>query len=261
MTGQIIGNIDVAQVVLYVFWIFFAGLIWYIRKEDRREGYPLEDDATGAYNKDPWLFLAQPKTFVLPHGGGEVSFPNDIRDNRKIMGERTAPFSGSSYAPTGDPMKAGIGPGSWAERRNVPDLTAHGDARITPMRSAKEFAVASGDVDPRGLMVVGCDKVAAGTVKDVWVDRAESLIRYLEVEVPTTGKTPLNVLVPMGFCVLKNIGGRQAFYVNAIKAEHFADVPKTTKKTQITLLEEEKIMAYFGAGTLYATPQRQESFL
>jgi photosynthetic reaction center H subunit len=27
---------------------------------------------------------------------------------------------------------------------------------------------------------------------------------------------------------------------------------------QITLLEEEKIMAYFGAGTLYATPQRQE---
>jgi len=26
----------------------------------------------------------------------------------------------------------------------------------------------------------------------------------------------------------------------------------------VTLLEEEKIMAYFGAGTLYATPERQE---
>jgi len=27
---------------------------------------------------------------------------------------------------------------------------------------------------------------------------------------------------------------------------------------QVTLLEEEKIMAYFGAGSLYATPLRQE---
>ncbi|MEY3461886.1 MAG: hypothetical protein RLZZ03_1539, partial [Pseudomonadota bacterium] len=28
--------------------------------------------------------------------------------------------------------------------------------------------------------------------------------------------------------------------------------------TQVTLLEEEKIMAYYGAGTLYATPDIQE---
>ena len=47
MTGQIMSNIDVAQIVLYAFWIFFAGLIFYIRREDRREGYPLEYDLTG----------------------------------------------------------------------------------------------------------------------------------------------------------------------------------------------------------------------
>jgi photosynthetic reaction center H subunit len=29
----------------------------------------------------------------------------------------------------------------------------------------------------------------------------------------------------------------------------------------VTLLEEEKIMAYFGAGTLYATPARAEAIL
>ncbi len=34
--------IDFAQVSLYVFWIFFAGLIYYLRQEDKREGYPLE---------------------------------------------------------------------------------------------------------------------------------------------------------------------------------------------------------------------------
>ena len=34
--------IDVAQVVLYGFWIFFAALIFYLRTEDKREGYPLQ---------------------------------------------------------------------------------------------------------------------------------------------------------------------------------------------------------------------------
>jgi photosynthetic reaction center H subunit len=32
----------------------------------------------------------------------------------------------------------------------------------------------------------------------------------------------------------------------------------TKRDDQVTLLEEEKIMAYYGGGTLYATPQRQE---
>ncbi len=34
--------LDVAQVTLYVFWIFFGCLIYYLRREDKREGYPLE---------------------------------------------------------------------------------------------------------------------------------------------------------------------------------------------------------------------------
>lgn len=34
--------VDFAQIALYVFWIFFAGLIYYLRREDKREGYPLE---------------------------------------------------------------------------------------------------------------------------------------------------------------------------------------------------------------------------
>ena len=42
MKGQITQNIDVAQVVLYTFWAFFAYLIFWLRREDKREGYPLE---------------------------------------------------------------------------------------------------------------------------------------------------------------------------------------------------------------------------
>jgi photosynthetic reaction center H subunit len=47
-------------------------------------------------------------------------------------------------------------------------------------------------------------------------------------------------------------------HVAAILGAQFANVPKTKSMEQITLLEEEKVTAYYGAGTLYATPDRQE---
>lgn len=34
--------IDGAQITLYAFWAFFVGLVIYLRREDKREGYPLE---------------------------------------------------------------------------------------------------------------------------------------------------------------------------------------------------------------------------
>jgi len=33
VTGAITGYIDVAQLTLYAFWIFFAGLVFYLRRE------------------------------------------------------------------------------------------------------------------------------------------------------------------------------------------------------------------------------------
>ena len=45
-TGAITSYIDVAQVALYAFWAFFALLILYLRREDKREGYPLESGRT-----------------------------------------------------------------------------------------------------------------------------------------------------------------------------------------------------------------------
>jgi photosynthetic reaction center H subunit len=38
-------------------------------------------------------------------------------------------------------------------------------------------------------------------------------------------------------------------------------VPALKSPDRVTLLEEEKIMAYYGAGTLYATADRQEPLL
>jgi photosynthetic reaction center H subunit len=49
--------------------------------------------------------------------------------------------------------------------------------------------------------------------------------------------------------------------VKSILSTQFAHVPTTKHPEQITLLEEEKVMAYYGGGTLYATPDRQEPLL
>jgi photosynthetic reaction center H subunit len=253
-TGALTAYLDVAQITLYGFWIFFAGLIWYIRQEDRREGYPLENDVTGEYNRDPWLFVPAPKTFKLPHGRGAVSVPDlERRDTRKIAGERTARAPGSPLVPVGDPLLAGVGPGSWAERADLPDLTAGGANKIVPLRLDGEFYLASEDPDPRGMEVVGCDGEVAGTVSDVWIDRSEYLIRYLEVSLGKGAKAR-SVLLPVNFTVFRN--GHA--YVHAITAAQFAKVPGTKSPDSITMLEEEKVTAYYGAGTLYANEKRAE---
>ena len=258
MTGSLVGSIDVAQMVLYAFWVFFAGLVWYLRQEDRREGYPLEEDVTGRYNKNPFLFIPPKKTFVLPHGHGTVDAPNFKRDERPLSARRIAPAPGYPIEPVGNPLLAGVGPGSWAERAERPDVTAHGDARIVPMRLAEGFAIAEGEVEPRGLQVVGCDGKVGGTVADVWVDRAEHLIRYYEVTVGE-GRT---VLLPNNFVVVRRgRGGVRQLYVHAITAEQFADVPVPAQDGIVTLREEDRIAAYYGAGLLYALRNRQESVL
>ena len=41
----------------------------------------------------------------------------------------------------------------------------------------------------------------------------------------------------------------------------FADIPATRDPDSVTFLEEERIVSYFGAGTLYASPSRAEPLL
>ncbi|QLF68492.1 photosynthetic reaction center subunit H [Peteryoungia desertarenae] len=261
MTGSVVGNIDVAQVVLYVFWVFFAGLIWYIRQEDRREGYPLESDVSGRYNKSPWLFIPPKKTFLLPHGQGVKKVPDFKRDERSLMAKRVAPAPGYPIEPIGNPLLAGVGPGSWAERSDKPDITAHGDFRIVPLRLAEGFHIVEGQTNPIGMSVYGCDQQKAGTVKDVWVDRAEHLLRYYEVDVGTA-EEPRTILLPNNFVVFKTGRGKVRYiYVHAITSGQFADVPKAASSEAVTLREEDRITGYFGAGLLYALRRRQEAVL
>lgn len=254
-TGAITQYIDVAQIALYAFWIFFAGLIYYLHREDKREGYPLESDRSGQVKVQGFPSIPKPKTYLL-RDGRVVTSPNFRVSNMGHGGTPSVGHLGSPLEPNGDPMLAAIGPGSYSDRADIADTTVDGDLRVVPLRAAPSFAVSGHDPDPRGLPVLGADGLVGGTVSDLWVDRAEVLFRYLEVTVPVTGGTK-SVLLPVNFSRI----GKQRVKVRSILSTQFANVPATRNPDSVTLLEEDKIMGYYGGGTLYATPQRQEPVL
>jgi photosynthetic reaction center H subunit len=154
--------------------------------------------------------------------------------------------------PIGNPMLSGMGPASWAERADVPDLTAHGLARIVPLRAAPDFSINPRDPDPRGMTVIAADGNVAGTITDVWVDRAEPVPRYYEVAL---GDGSRSVLLPSTCARIK--ARRGEVYVKSILAAQFAGVPATARPERVTLREEDQIQAYFASGYLYATPSRR----
>ncbi|MCU0626350.1 MAG: PRC-barrel domain-containing protein [Gemmatimonadaceae bacterium] len=110
------------------------------------------------------------------------------------------------------------------------------------------------------MPVIGCDDKVAGTVVDLWVNRSEPSIAYYEVQLVGS---EARRLLPYGFVQWPNLGlwGVDRLLVKSITAAQFAQVPVTKRDDRITLLEEDKIMAYYAGGHLYATPKRQEPWL
>ena len=54
---------------------------------------------------------------------------------------------------------------------------------------------------------------------------------------------------------------RGTITIDALLAAQFAGAPTPAAPDRITFYEEERIVAYFGGGYLYATPERQEPLL
>ncbi|MFN3643701.1 MAG: photosynthetic reaction center subunit H [Gemmobacter sp.] len=241
------GNVDLAQVALYAFWLFFAGLVYYLQTENMREGFPLETEDGGiAPNQGPFPVPA-PKTFTRMHGMPDVTVPSEANEaahrRESLALARTAPSDGFPHAPTGNPMADGVGPAAWAVREDVPELDGHGHNKIVPMARAEGFSVSAGR-DPRGLPVQSGDYQTVGKISDMWIDAPEQLVRYLEIELDSGGKR----LVPMTLARIKS----DRVIVGALNADHFAGIPMTRSSTEITKLEEDKVSAYVASGHLYA---------
>lgn len=255
-TGAITGYIDVAQLTLYAFWIFFAGLIFYLRREDKREGYPLEFERSGLVTVQGFPNMPAPKVFVLSDGH-KVYAPR-VETQPPVQGAPVLGWPGAPLEPIGNPMVMGVGPASYAERADVPDMMLEGEPKLVPLRVAADYWLAEEDPDPRGMEVIGADRVVAGTCKDAWIDRSEMLVRYLEVAVTVDG-LPRDVLVPM---TLVRINSTLAHIVaESVMGAQFAEAPVLANADQITLREEDRVSAYFAGGQMYASPSRMGPLL
>ncbi|MEM6477002.1 MAG: photosynthetic reaction center subunit H, partial [Pseudomonadota bacterium] len=244
-TTYIIGTFDVAELTFLAFFVFFIGLVIYLNRESRREGYPLEHEQTGIIDRGLPLSDGGKKTFKLPHGQGTYVPEDAPRDELSKVGnlpaKQTFGGAGAPWTPTGDPMKDGVGPAAFAQRSDQPDVTFDGRPRIVPIGDSHDISIAAQDIDPVGLPVYGCDDKLAGTISDVWVDQSEHIIRYYEV----TTNSGKKVLAPMFVCSVQGkgfLGGitplvddqKELVDITAIRSDQFDDVPAIAKAGQIT---------------------------
>ena len=246
MTHAFTGYIDLAQVVLYAFWVFFACLIYYLHRENKREGYPLETEREANSRVTVRGFPAIPPQKVFrSHDGTVFVAPEYGHDRADAPVVASAPWPGSPFNPVGDPMLVGVGPASYADRADIPERGMSNQAIIMPLRKALAHSVAPDGPNPVGMAVIAADGARAGTVVDIWIDEAESIIRYLEVDIGTGTR-----LLPMTMARVR--GRRRIINVASITAAQFAGVPVIKAIDEVTKREEDRITAYFASGHLYS---------
>ena len=96
--------------------------------------------------------------------------------------------------------------------------------------------------------MVSADKVVIGQVIDIWIDVREQLERYLEIELKDKSKR----LLPMPLSKINS----KSVDVHSLYGKHFKKVPSIKKPKEVTMLEEEKVSAYYTGGKLYASYDR-----
>jgi Photosynthetic reaction centre, H-chain N-terminal region len=104
MTTNFTANIDLAQVILYLFLGFFLALVYYLHRENKREGYPLESDRSGAVTVQGFPAVPKPKTYLLADGSTVHAPRAQPHDARPVNATPAANFPGAPLVPNGDPM-------------------------------------------------------------------------------------------------------------------------------------------------------------
>ncbi len=245
MPGALTGHLDAVQIIVAAFFTFFAGLIYYLRREDKREGYPLWDVSPQGVPIEGFPPVPPTKVYLLLDGG-TTAMPH--RTEPSAM--RAAPVQrhlGAPLVPIGDAMLAEVGPGAYPMRHDRPFMS-EGKPQVQPARVATGWTVAKGDADPRGMRVYDAGKTAVGTVTDIWIDRGVKIIRYLEVQLDgDPAETP--ILVPIYRTNIR--GKRRAVMIEAMLAGHVRTAPRLQSADQITAREEDRVNAYFSAAYMY----------
>jgi photosynthetic reaction center H subunit len=244
-SGGLVGDFDVAQLMVILFVLFFVGLVLHLRQEDKREGYPLKDPAGGP-DQQGFPPIPSPKTFLLMDGGSTTAPHLEVE--RPIAARRFPNVPGSPLIPTGDPLADGVGPASYALRKTTPLIYEVGKIQVLPLRSLPDWGLAYADQDPRGLRVISADNVDVGVVVDLWIDRSVKILRYLEVEVKLAVGTRRSLL-PIYYTDIKARKG--VVKVSAIRSLQFAEVPRTIAPDTITAREEDQVNAFYAGAKFF----------
>jgi len=256
-TGAITNYIDVAQLTLYAFWLFFAALIIYLILESKREGFPLVTSRPGE-RLDGILPMPSPKKLRLRDG--TVRLVPSLEPDEVVNAAQLQAFEGAPWVPLGDPMLDGVGPAAYALRSTEPEQLFEGGNRTVPLSADPAYSVAVEDADPRGWGVVCADGPADFEVREFWVDRAEMAARYLEVG-PVGRPLARGVVVPMELVVVKAAARGGRVKIISVTGAQLAAAPIPESPTAITAREEDRIQAYFASGQLYALPGRMGPLL
>lgn len=251
--ASLAGTVDVAQAALILFVGFVLALFVWLRREDKREGYPLEDPAQGR----PLVGFPLPppeRPLKLMHGAWSAMPHPEGRDPALL---RHGPYPGAPFEPVGDPMQDGVGPASWASKRDDPMKTWEGHPLMQPLRVLPGWVVEREDPDPRGMQVFDADGVSVGHVSDLWLDHGVKILRYLEVALTLPGAPP-RALIPIYFAEISSRSNDVR--IAALFARHFLAFPQLRDADTITAREEDQVSAYCAGGLLYGTARRQGSF-
>ncbi len=246
MRGIIASDLDGVQFLLVAFFIGFFYLIYYLRREDKREGYPLRDISPTNEPIEGFPEMPPVKTYRKLQGG-ETQMPHRYEPSR-VRARRILRFPGAPLVPVGEAMQAEVGPGAYPMREDEP-LVSYRMPQLVPLRHAPEWKVVQGDPDPRGMPVYDPRHTRVGIVVDLWADRGVKILRYLEVELlPELGGR--HVLMPVYHADFYPRAG----WIRAVSllAPDFANVPALANPDEITAREEDRINAYFASGYMFS---------
>lgn len=251
MIGAFTQQIDLPQVLIVGFVLFFLGLVYYIRREDKREGYPLEEAIPELGHRIVGFpTIPEPKVYERLEGGTAV-LPQEY-ERRELFARPREFFPGAPLYPTGEPLTSGLGPGAYTLRRDEPFVMHDGSPQLEPLRKATDYVCVDLDLDPRGRTVLGSDLKEAGRVIDIWIDKGSKILRYVEIAV--NGEIA-HRLVPI-FSI--NVP-REASYISIedFRAAQIGLAPIIADPDTITAREEDRVNAFFAAGPMYALPRRE----
>ena len=232
--GVIGSQLDIPTIAFWVFVLFFVALVFWLQRESKREGYPLKaspftPEQIDGFPPPP----ARPLTYIL-NEGGTTQAPHHYPPVQ-IQAAPVHRFDGTALTPLGNPLLAGIGPGSWVRRKDEPALTERGDLLLQPLHLLPEWSVLRQDADPRGMAVLDWRLNLVGRVSELWIDRGIKIIRYLEVELDGAFGAK-HVLVPIYHTDIMEASRRVR--VTALWAHQFTDIPMPARPDVMTGQEE-----------------------